>query len=596
MRKIQDIQEKELKMALEWTLFSIPLLIAGIMSLFIAIFALQYRPNPSAIIFSMMAFITAEWSFAYMMEILSASLSDKIFFFDLKMIGTVILPPLWLVFTIEYTGKENLTIPSLLVLSIEPIFTLVLAWTNDALSHELVRSGTRLAMDTPYKALVFDFGIWFWVNSIFGGFLLLLGTFLLILRFQNTPGIFRGQIIALLIAMLLPIVGNIISLLVMQPINPLFFAFSNLLFFWGIFHYQLIKIMPVAQDAIVRNMTDGVIVLDNTKRIVHINPAAKEMVSFTHRSSIGQPIETIFPSWLNILSPSIKTEQIHKEISLGEGSEKRHYSLRISPLISHRKALKGSLITIHDNTDYKEAQNALHQRTLELEATNEELNTFGHTVAHDLKDPVLTIIGYANLIEELDLSNPDEDFQSYAKTITRVAFEMNHLIEELMLLSGLRHKKVIKEPVRDMAKIIREVQKRLEWLIKGSQAEIILPEIWPVVLGYRPWIVELWANYISNAIKYGGQSPHVVLGHDTIQDEGMVRFWVHDNGSGLSSIEQSRLFTPFTHLNNVHATGHGLGLSIVQRIIEKLGGQVGLESDVGQGSIFFFTLPIADRV
>ena len=97
---------------------------------------------------------------------------------------------------------------------------------------------------------------------------------------------------------------------------------------------------------------------------------------------------------------------------------------------------------------------------------------------------------------------------------------------------------------------------------------------------------------MSNALKYGGQPPRVELGA-TEQEDGTVRFWVRDNGHGLTPEEQARLFTPFTRLDQVSAKGHGLGLSIVRRIVEKMGGQVGVESQVGQGSTFVFTLPMA---
>ena len=131
---------------------------------------------------------------------------------------------------------------------------------------------------------------------------------------------------------------------------------------------------------------------------------------------------------------------------------------------------------------------------------------------------------------------------------------------------------------------------RLAHMIEEHQTEIILPGTWPVALGYDPWVEEVWVNYLSNAIKYGGQPPHVELGA-TAQADGMVRFWVRDNGSGLTPEEQARLFTPFTRLDQVRAKGHGLGLSIVWRIVEKLGGQVGVESEIGRGSVFTFTLP-----
>ncbi len=114
-----------------------------------------------------------------------------------------------------------------------------------------------------------------------------------------------------------------------------------------------------------------------------------------------------------------------------------------------------------------------------------------------------------------------------------------------------------------------------------------------MALGYGPWVEEVWANYLSNAIQYGGRPPRVELGA-TEQADGMVRFWVRDNGPGLTPEEQARLFTPFTRLDQVRAKGHGLGLSIVRRIVEKLGGQVGVESEVGRGSVFTFTLPGMD--
>ncbi|MCK4449343.1 MAG: HAMP domain-containing histidine kinase, partial [Anaerolineae bacterium] len=108
--------------------------------------------------------------------------------------------------------------------------------------------------------------------------------------------------------------------------------------------------------------------------------------------------------------------------------------------------------------------------------------------------------------------------------------------------------------------------------------------------GYPLWVEEVWANYLSNAIKYGGQPPRVELGA-TVQADGYVCFWVRDNGDGIPPEERAHLFTPFTRLDRTRAQGHGLGLSIVRRIVEKLGGQVGVESEMGRGSVFTFTLP-----
>jgi signal transduction histidine kinase len=163
-----------------------------------------------------------------------------------------------------------------------------------------------------------------------------------------------------------------------------------------------------------------------------------------------------------------------------------------------------------------------------------------------------------------------------------------------------------------MAGIVAEACTRLQDLIKERKAEIILPETWPVAVGQQTWVEEVWVNYISNAVKYGGQPPRVELGWNeggracSEQSEGIkaegrnsspilhplaFTFWVRDNGPGLTPEEQARLFIPFTRLDKMHIKGHGLGLSIVRRIVEKLGGQVGVESEGGAGSTFWFTLP-----
>ncbi|MBI1878170.1 MAG: HAMP domain-containing histidine kinase [Chloroflexi bacterium] len=179
------------------------------------------------------------------------------------------------------------------------------------------------------------------------------------------------------------------------------------------------------------------------------------------------------------------------------------------------------------------------------------------------------------------------------QTIVRNGRKMNNIVDELLLLASVRQQQVAMQPL-DMASIIAEARQCLLHLIEARQAEIIAPSSWPMALGYGPWVAEVWVNYLSNAIKYGGQPPHLELGA-TERKDGLVCFWVRDNGPGLTPEQQARLFMPFTRLNQVQVQGYGLGLSIARRIVEKLGGQVGVASNgtPGQGSVFSFTLPIA---
>ncbi len=237
----------------------------------------------------------------------------------------------------------------------------------------------------------------------------------------------------------------------------------------------------------------------------------------------------------------------------------------------------------------QQVEAALQEHTLELEARNKELDAFAHTVAHDLQGPLANLTGYASALQEFWSTLSTEELQVLLQTITNNGRKMGNIIDELLLLASVRKEEAQVVPL-EMSQIMVEVQRRLEYMIKEYQAEIILPASWPLALGYAPWVEEVWANYLSNAIKYGGRPPRLEVGA-TRQVDGLVRFWVRDNGAGLTPEEQGRLFIPFTKLNQVRAKGHGLGLSIVQRIAEKLGGHVGVESQVGQGSLFYFTLP-----
>ena len=239
-----------------------------------------------------------------------------------------------------------------------------------------------------------------------------------------------------------------------------------------------------------------------------------------------------------------------------------------------------------------QAEEILRQHTGELEARNAELDAFAHTVAHDLKNPVSSVVGYTDVLRRNYNTLPEDVRDEFLDVITRNSRKMASIIDELLLLSSVRGMGEVEMHPLAMGRIVAEARGRLLHLIEEHEGEIALPDKWPVVMGYGPWIEAVWANFISNALKYGGHPPRVELGA-SMQPNGWIRFWVRDNGPGLSAAEQTRLFTPFERLHEVRAEGHGLGLSIVQRIVKRLGGQVGVESSgmPGEGCEFYFTLP-----
>ncbi len=235
----------------------------------------------------------------------------------------------------------------------------------------------------------------------------------------------------------------------------------------------------------------------------------------------------------------------------------------------------------------------LRRLNRELEARNRDLDAFAHTVAHDLQSPLGLIIGFADLLRQEFSTLSPEEVEQYLNMIVSSGRKLSGMIDALLLLAGVRSADVPRSPL-DMEKIVSEALNRLTPLIEEYQPEIILPDRWPSALGYAVWVEEVWVNYISNGIKYGGRPPRLELGANLLSN-GMIRFWVRDNGVGIPPDQQGKLFAPFTRLSQVRIKGYGLGLSIVRRIVEKLGGEVGVESDgvTGHGSTFSFTLPAA---
>lgn len=232
---------------------------------------------------------------------------------------------------------------------------------------------------------------------------------------------------------------------------------------------------------------------------------------------------------------------------------------------------------------------SLQQRTVELQAQNAELDAFANTVAHDLKNPIGAIASSTQLLTDYGDSLSKEELLQVAQVASRGAFNAARIIDNLLLLAQTQKMTIEQRPVNIAATVAHSLE-ILEKMIGEYQAEIITPDSWPQALGYAPWIEEVWVNYISNALKYGGRPPRVELGADK-QSNGTIRFWVRDNGQGLTLAEQARLFIPFERLGQAEIKGHGLGLSIVRRIMEQLDGQVGVESEPGQGSTFYFVLP-----
>jgi signal transduction histidine kinase len=233
----------------------------------------------------------------------------------------------------------------------------------------------------------------------------------------------------------------------------------------------------------------------------------------------------------------------------------------------------------------------LERQIAERDGLIADLQAYAHTVAHDLRSPISGALGLTQLLADPDVSITEDERREDVGLVIDSLRSANKIVSELLLLAEVRQAEVKVAPV-GMAQVVAEAQRRVANLLRDAGATLTQPATWPGALGYEPWIEEIWVNYLTNAVKYGGKPPRIELGANA-EEDGCLRFWVRDNGAGLTPEQQALLFAPFKRLDLTRATGHGLGLSIVQRIARKLNGRVGVESGgiPGQGSTFYFTLP-----
>ncbi len=353
----------------------------------------------------------------------------------------------------------------------------------------------------------------------------------------------------------------------------------------------------------LRSINDAVIATDNYGHIKFMNPVAEALTGWSQAEALDEEFQRVFriidtESRNRIECPVARSLREQRAVGLGD-----HVLLiardggeipiddSAAPILDDQNNIVGVVIVFRDISERVKANKTLQQHALELQAYNDDLNAFAHTVAHDLKAPLNPLVGFADFLLKESEQVSCEEQREYLQIIAQSGHKISNIVEELLLLAQVRTAEVKTGPLA-MGAIVREARQRLSFMVKEYQAEIHAPPTWPLAIGYGSWIEEVWTNYISNGLKYGGQPPRLQLGA-TEQADGMIRFWVRDNGPGLTIEEQARLFQPFTQLSQIRATGHGLGLSIVRRIVEKLGGQVGVKSAVGQGSVFSFTLPAA---
>ncbi len=346
----------------------------------------------------------------------------------------------------------------------------------------------------------------------------------------------------------------------------------------------------ISVHSLIESMSEGVIFINKAGEILLINKTTNQLFGYQSNELIGQSIEKLIPNkhkeqhkthLLNYFSAPKARPMGHANSKLS-GIKKNGsvFSLEISlSYINTDKELLG-VAFITDISARVKAENELKIRNIELDA-------FAHTIAHELDSQLNSIVGFSQLILD-DHEMSEEKRNSFLDIIVSSGFKMNSIIREMLLFSSLKKDEIVKSQLV-MKDIIDEAVNRISKSEK-SIANISISPNFELSVGYGPWVEEVWYNYIRNAIKYGGTPPSIEIGSSKAED-GYNKFWVKDNGMGLNERQCDIIFVDPQKLGVGLVKGHGLGLSIVKRIVQKLDGWVTVESTPNEGSVFSFYLP-----
>ena len=585
-------------MSFEFTLLFLVRLLSGIFALVLVLALWKKRKTDGVNFMILFEFAASLWAISEGFEHAATNLQVKLLWSQIGYIGASTTTLFFLFFTLAYTQSNKFTKPLAIgIFLLIPFITVLLVFTNSY--HHLIWEKVDFFPLTNES--VYYYGSWFWIYAIYE--YLILGTAIIVLlvgtfRFYK---IYKVQLIYLILASIMPLVTSIMYVFKLIPVKadltPIVLIFSGILSAIGIYFQRMFDVVPVARRQTINNLSDGVIVIDMVDRIVDVNQAFGRIINAERDVLIGNQFKRFSSLFLADRPEHSSESEFLTETTIRTNGGVKHFEVKYSPVTNSKRQLIGRIFLLHDISIRKKALDAafesntlLRNEIVEKEKLIADLDAYARTVAHDLKNPISGVIGLTEFIKE-DIQNQQEE-QAFEllDLLNEQGHKMIKIVDELLMLSRIRKEDINLEAV-DMYSVVNEAIKRLSLLAEERKATFSLPEKWPVVLGHPQWIEEVWVNLLSNAIKYGGDPPRIVMGSEDLND-GHFRFWIQDNGNGLPSKSFEKLFTDFERLGKNNVEGHGLGLSITKRIIEKLGGQVLVSSEncPGKGCIFSFTL------
>ena len=362
-------------------------------------------------------------------------------------------------------------------------------------------------------------------------------------------------------------------------------------------------------DTTLRSIGEAVIAVDTFGRVRFMNRVAERLLGCDEARARAQPLTTVFRIAASRADDEALTDTLRRVLAerqavtgvplAGSSPDQpetvREWLLNCHPLAVDGAVL-GAVISMLDVTDLKRAQRALgeanlllerriRERTAQLDDANTELRAFAHTIAHDLRAPLRNVQGYTDALLEDEARNLSGAGRAYLARIHAVAQRMDRLVSDLLAYSQLSRTELRLQPV-GLDRVVRLALQDLDGQVQASGARIDVGPGLPPVLGNEAVLAQVFGNLLGNALKFvaPGMRPEIAIAARA--DGDVVTVDVADNGIGIPADKRERVFDVFERLHGEDQyPGTGIGLAIVRKGVERLGGSVSAEP-AARGTLF----------
>jgi PAS domain S-box-containing protein len=558
----------------QYSPYVIPFLACGCITFILAVTVWLNRSYICAKPFALLMLAASIWSFGSAFQVSCAVVPSQMFAVMLQYPGIVTVPVAWLLFAFEYSGREHwITKQNLLLLFLVPAATIIMVITNSV--HHLFYSSVKVLFVGGLVYADISYGPGFWFNLIYSYLIIYIAIMFILQRFVNTSGVYRGQMIAILIAVFTPFFINLawairqINFVVVDP-TPLAFVISGFAIVVGMVRYQLLDLTPMAQDQVIANMSDGMVVVDVQGRIISLNGPAERFIDLSMKKAVGTPIATLIPcaGQQSPDSPSSdpKAEQVH-EMERIVGGDKHYFELRCRPILSRDNDVKGRIIMIRDITSQKIAEIAL---TL----ARKKINLLSSITRHDILNQVTVLL--LN-IDTLASEVTDPELRELIRVQQNAAENIRHQIEFARDYENLGVKAPQWMNIKEIFINILPVM--------GTYAITFIPLEDDIEVFADQLLERVFYNLVDNSIQHGEHVTTISLRSEKSPEGIMILY--EDNGVGVPVDLKEKIF------ERGFGKHTGLGLFLAKEILEITGLSIRETGVPGIGVRFEIRVPQA---